>query len=1536
MAVSSGSTGIVLSGDIEFLAGGMDVKHLIGATVKSITPAGDNASIAVVAQAPDGTDQTVTIPLTGDDVNPYLYRIVREHSFNVVTANTVVATTGEGYEIEAIPAETVSGGLTHETPFLTHWEGFLYVSTTANAFMEVLSRFSHTIGANTFDSDRVAHYRIRANELKTITLQDFSSETTLPAPGTYTTRDGTRLTITQEQLDGDIGIQHSFYIRFYTDASYGVRQSRTINRLEGANILASFSQLQFVTTQAAAAVDSTARQQIASLQELTSDIHHSDSSATVWLGATATGAGIVLRTDRTNPTGQTYATSIVPPYPTSAQDLLVRIPVDDDVRNYRVMYGGELIQGNAWGNPFFTGGTYKFYSAFRGTRTILTGISSITLQQTATAPDTFYAGVVPGLEQALETISEVQVEVEAVAEQQSNIVTELAAKQSESQVEALIDDDVATWAQTGDTSLIPDDKLPTDLGGLSQDEVDARVRAGVQDWAETGNTERLPETKLPANNVTAANVENSIDPYVSQWAQEGNTDLIPSAKLPAGGGGASDEVVDDIDDEVRTLQHLTRDLVNFTSDAEHSFRDVSNPAFIVYTDEQWTTNRPDLSHINDNLFSRTLSSSVINAAVRIILRTGQDVDPRSLRIVAHRTDGRNLRQEYGNEWTRLEPDSTHSSNHSYYLVWHSQFGAVDFTDDPAITLSAQQTTDGQAVGGDSVYEGDVATVEAWAKVGNVDPIPGAKIADELVQGSESVDEHDGRISIADPGRNALWGGPSFIPRGSPDVGSVHFSSTRPNPQRSALLSPQSVPAHLSQFFTIDSAQGGVRFGEHIPEGLTVQLQAAFNDGDVRNSDPRIQVQQRRNGATVATIINNTPNVPATATAQMLNVVTLNADLSSVSFAPHDELVVHYTNDASPGGFSDSTFLAAIQDVKLNIGLEGQIPPVETYDTAPVVSRPVRDIVSHDLTNPTVSRYTAPDQQNGNTNGRELSYLRNVTPTTGDGWSIDNDKTRDYFGHPSSDVLIETAGRYGFTYTADIEFNDRTSDPANPDELEMELRIASTGGSISPSDEILGSASAFDISAVEGDVDLTFISNNTRVAYSIPDSLDNYLSRSLTALNIGNFTELGVERPNFTQYTRYRWRAWVQGQVNSAPGPMDVAFWTGANQASPNKKVRIDSILSHSNPTAGSPATFSWLAFDSENPNGLDSDQNGLIVVFNRTEGTTAALHFNVFNYLRIHYEILIDDDDNRSVTIDVPDHSFNANDRVFLRAANETSSTHSRNITVSNQKLSIWDVVDVTGRNFNASGTLSQTEMELVLGTETDTTWWGVNNVGELTAREDMRQATVKLTVPSGAGSAVYTIWREFGTFTTRERIARGTIGNNGGTIAGTTLAVVANERFIVTADRHVSATLRVDATAQTVQGISARQVRTAGLLRSGKVADTVTDSTGWQRIALDDGFTWAEDRALTIMIGVNKNTTDSVDRWTWVTFAFHTRNLQELTPIAPDRLGESLDQSMEEWLRLGETNQAGTVLIQLAPIDDGGIAMSGLSAEHPIKIFAE
>lgn len=112
-----------------------------------------------------------------------------------------------------------------------------------------------------------------------------------------------------------------------------------------------------------------------------------------------------------------------------------------------------------------------------------------------------------------------------------------------------------TAAIAGDVGLYIDRVGWTRVGnilrrGLTQTEVDARIA----DWAETGNTAQIPANKLNnAPGLDRAAVDSRITlntpalvrAGVLDWAETGNTDPIPAAKLTnasSGGSGGADTV----------------------------------------------------------------------------------------------------------------------------------------------------------------------------------------------------------------------------------------------------------------------------------------------------------------------------------------------------------------------------------------------------------------------------------------------------------------------------------------------------------------------------------------------------------------------------------------------------------------------------------------------------------------------------------------------------------------------------------------------------------------------------------------------------------------------------------------------------------------------------------------------------------------------------------------------------------------------------------------------------------------------------------
>ncbi len=98
--------------------------------------------------------------------------------------------------------------------------------------------------------------------------------------------------------------------------------------------------------------------------------------------------------------------------------------------------------------------------------------------------------------------------------------------------------DLEDFARRSSTAQVPDAKLPDIPTNAEIDaRADARVAAGVSDWAEEGDTSQIPLNKLGnapsggGGGLTQAQVDARVAAGVSDWAEEGNTDQVPSNKL---------------------------------------------------------------------------------------------------------------------------------------------------------------------------------------------------------------------------------------------------------------------------------------------------------------------------------------------------------------------------------------------------------------------------------------------------------------------------------------------------------------------------------------------------------------------------------------------------------------------------------------------------------------------------------------------------------------------------------------------------------------------------------------------------------------------------------------------------------------------------------------------------------------------------------------------------------------------------------------------------------------------------------------------
>ena len=106
MAVSAGATSLYLTGDIQFLAGGLSVDALIGAFVKSIDTSG-----SAVVQMADGTEATVQV--TSAQTTVQTLTSAATITWDLTSGYSALLTLGHNTTL------TMMGGSSGEVAFLT-------------------------------------------------------------------------------------------------------------------------------------------------------------------------------------------------------------------------------------------------------------------------------------------------------------------------------------------------------------------------------------------------------------------------------------------------------------------------------------------------------------------------------------------------------------------------------------------------------------------------------------------------------------------------------------------------------------------------------------------------------------------------------------------------------------------------------------------------------------------------------------------------------------------------------------------------------------------------------------------------------------------------------------------------------------------------------------------------------------------------------------------------------------------------------------------------------------------------------------------------------------------------------------------------------------------------------------------------------------------------------------------------------------------------------------------------------------------------
>ena len=179
-----------------------------------------------------------------------------------------------------------------------------------------------------------------------------------------------------------------------------------------------------------------------------------------------------------------------------------------------------------------------------------------------------------------------------------------------------------------------------------------------------------------------------------------------------------------------------------------------------------------------------------------------------------------------------------------------------------------------------------------------------------------------------------------------------------------------------------------------------------------------------------------PTLPGATTAtnpfQFNDVV----DFSSFNLRKGDRIRVEYTRRS--GSASETDILAAIRDVRIRVDINGVPIRADAYDTGPVQSRPLRDIVSHDTTEEVAVAYLgAVADWNHNEVVSPLRYPQGSG--VGDGWEIqESSRGAGGAGAGEREIKILTEGLYDVDFRGGMRFQDRTTGQSQADDVVMEM------------------------------------------------------------------------------------------------------------------------------------------------------------------------------------------------------------------------------------------------------------------------------------------------------------------------------------------------------------------------------------------------------------------------------------------------------------------------------------------------------------------
>ena len=797
----------------------------------------------------------------------------------------------------------------------------------------------------------------------------------------------------------------------------------------------------------------------------------------------------------------------------------------------------------------------------------------------------------------------------------------------------------------------------------------------------------------------------------------------------------------------------------------------------------------------------------------------------------------------------------------------------------------------------------------------------------------------GDVVLQSPGPNGVWSGISLFPRGAPRTAPVRYRTARPSGAPNN-LDISALPGSLDELLAIQSSYG-LRL-KRTAYSIGLGLTASFVGALVGNS-VRIRVIYLHSGGGRTLLIDTVPAIPSGTSAT--NVFEFNIPLSELRaqrLDPGDTIWVEYTRES--GTANDATLLSALQSFCLNVEIDGEYLRDSDFESAPVQSRPLRDLISYDRTQPVELVYPSTVLAwRATLDG--VNPLRNLVGVNGQGFEI----VETSIGLPSgigasrNAVRITEAANYDIHFRGRQGFSDRSDNPSLPDEIEYQLvhiPVAHASTTRYPSEEnmtFLARQNVYDISkiggadgtvpmAVEGSGQLRHLVPN--IPATLDDGNENRHVTFFNTVNVRNQQRPVLEVAQGFYRVRLTARIIFIGDVGA-----NLRMYVRTGNGSENYLN-----LSRAG-TETDPHTQTWVIFDPGEGNQY-FDGGSVFGASTRQfefwfRGASDSDVFDWTHVRSVNLEWELWGPDDHHSTIDITARSIRAEvgDMFAVRTENDTDYSGSREVDVYSASLGVANSTDVAGRVLS-SAVSAAADGTVSIANQSATNWWVVEN-NRFRARRDMRAATVTFNLPANHARTIE-IWRVAPGLATAELVFSKVFfsSTQTQTQSGTVNAVVPGEEFYVRAHGGgiTGASLRLDA--KTPEDRPSRQTRLEGLLRPRQLideGDIGTPST-WTRVTLLNGFHWQQFPTIRLYVKLRDST---VNEWrgagvvdtTFLDFLGTNPATGGSTIIGQSR------QDTDNRLVLGEAD--GNYL-EIAALDDGGLAVFSGDHIYGLKAWGE